>query len=176
MLIKLKWWINVYVKFWNEICTAFFKGLLNAMLNYANQNIISHIIFSIFRALLFSECTWLINVSGNRHSQNASHSLGQKWVSVVFMCRQFTRFMQRRHICSRREHYLYGRSFIPAYSSSFNFFFNRLLFTAVLSSQQNGIEGTEVSQYMPCPTSVQISHNQYPPLRVVHLLQLMSLH
>lgn len=48
--------------------------------------------------------------------------------------------------------------------------------TAVLSSQQNGIEGTEVSQYMPCPTSVQISHNQYPPLRVVHLLQLMSLH
>ena len=97
-------------------------------------------------------------------------------MSVVFMCRQFTRFTQRRHICSRREHYLYGGSFIPAYSSSFNFFFNRIFFTAVLSSQQNGIEGTEISQYMPCPTSVQISHDQYPPLRVVHLLQLMSLH
>lgn len=49
-------------------------------------------------------------------------------MSVVFMCRQFTRFTQRRHICSRREHYLYGGSFIPAYSSSFNFFLNKLFF------------------------------------------------
>ena len=72
------------------------------------------------------------------------------------------------------QHFLFIPYF-PAYSSSFNFLFNRLLFTAVLSSQQNGIEGTEISQHMPCPTSAQISLNQYPPLREVHLLQLMSL-
>lgn len=58
-----------------------------------------------------------------------------------------------------------------AYMSSF---LNRLLFRAVLGSQQNPAGGTEISRVPPSPTQAPASH--YHLTTGVHLSQLMNVH
>lgn len=60
-------------------------------------------------------------------------------------------------------------------SRIFYFYFLRLLFKAVLGSEQNGEEGTESSHIPSPPTHAQPPPLPTPPTRVVYLSQLINL-
>ena len=80
-------------------------------------------------------------------------------------------FACRAGYCSRKIHgFIISKTLVIYCKKQFYFF------RAVLGSQQNWGEGTEISRMPPVPTHAQSPPLSAAPPQMVHLLQLMNLH